>query len=194
MGRKCPFLHLGHSSVSPDIKLTYATFLLYWTNFLAHFVKLEYRNVSKFTYAERTLVMTLVATLSIKRIPDLEIIKEIERQTNKTVTTRYLYQVKQQIKKDSKKWYETLREGEYEYIHEFRERINEIIDLQRRHYKIIEDNQNNPSIQQTSLAELHRLNITLSNYFDVAPTIVTIPVKQNDNSISMAQQDKEIII
>ena len=29
-----------------------------------------------------------------------------------------------------------------------------------------------PQIQQTSLAELHRLNITLVNYFDVAPTIV----------------------
>ena len=29
-----------------------------------------------------------------------------------------------------------MREGEYEYIHEFRERINEILDLQKRHYEI----------------------------------------------------------
>ena len=29
----------------------------------------------------------------------------------------------------------------------------------------------NPTMQQTSLAELHRLNITLSNYFDVAPSL-----------------------
>ena len=148
----------------------------------------------KFTHAERSLVKTVIATLSIKRIPDSEIIKEIQRQTDKTVSIRYLYHVKQQIKRDSKKWYETLREGEYEYIYEFRERINEIIDLQRRHYKIIEDNANNPSIQQTSLAELHRLNITLSNYFDVAPTIVnTDPVKQNDNSLSIPQKDTIIV-
>ena len=30
----------------------------------------------------------------------------------------------------------------------------------------------NPQIQQTSLAELHRLSITLSNLYDVAPTII----------------------
>lgn len=161
-----------------------------WTNFM--FLKPELRNVRKFTNAERSLVKTIVATLSIKRIPESEIIKEIERQTDRTITTRYLYQVKQQIKKDSKKWYETLREGEYEYIHEFRERINEIIWLQKKHNEIIDNNPNNPQIQQTSLAELHRLNITLSNYFDVAPTIVTI--KQNDTSLPISLKDKDIIV
>jgi hypothetical protein len=65
-----------------------------------------------------------------------------------------------------------MREGEYEYIHEFKERIDEILSLQKKHHEIIDNNEDNPQIQQTSLAELHRLNITLSNYFDVAPTIV----------------------
>ena len=41
----------------------------------------------------------------------------------------------------------------------------------RNHHDII-DNNPNPSVEQTSLAELHRLNITLSNYFDVAPDII----------------------
>jgi hypothetical protein len=64
-----------------------------------------------------------------------------------------------------------MREGQYEYIHEFKERIDEILWLQKKHHDII-DNNPNPSVQQTSLAELHRLNITLSNYFDVAPDII----------------------
>ncbi len=64
-----------------------------------------------------------------------------------------------------------MREGQHEYIHEFKERINEILWLQKKHHDII-DNNPNPSVQQTSLAELHRLNITLSNYFDVAPDII----------------------
>ena len=63
-----------------------------------------------------------------------------------------------------------MREGEYEYMHEFKERINEIMDLQKRHHEIIESNKHNPQIQQTSLAELHRLSITLSNLYDVAPS------------------------
>lgn len=146
----------------------------------------------KFTSIERLNLQNTVANLTIKRIPENEIIKEVYNQTGKTISRRTLCNVKQRIKRDSLKWYKTLREGEYEYIHEFKERINEIIDLQKRHHKIIEDNPNNLSIQQTSLAELHRLNITLSNYFDVAPTIVTM--KQNDHSIPISQQDKDIIV
>ena len=69
-----------------------------------------------------------------------------------------------------------MREGEHEYIHEFKERIDEIISLQNNHHQIIDANEDNPQIQQTSLAELHRLNITLSNYFDVAPSIVNATI------------------
>jgi hypothetical protein len=64
-----------------------------------------------------------------------------------------------------------MHEGQFEYINEFKERIDEILRLQKKHHNII-DSTNNPSVQQTSLAELHRLNITLSNYFDVAPDII----------------------
>jgi hypothetical protein len=150
--------------------------------------------VPKFTTIERSNLQNIIANLSIKRVPDNEIIKEVLNQTGKTISRRTLVNVRQRIKKDSFKWYKTMREGEYEYIHEFKERINEIVDLQKRHYKIIEDNPNNPSTQQTSLAELHKLNITLSNYFDVAPTIVTNPKREIDNSLSIPQQDKDIIV
>jgi hypothetical protein len=50
--------------------------------------------------------------------------------------------------------------------------------MQVKHHNIIEKNQNNPQLQQISLAELERMNKTLSNYFEVAPGIVngdTIP-------------------
>ncbi len=147
--------------------------------------------MSKFTSAQKLLVKSIVASLTIKRIPDNEIIKEIEEQTGKTVSRITIGNVRRAIKRESKKWYETLREGEYEYLYEFQQRLNEITDLQRQHHEIIEKNQHNPSIVQTSLAELHKLNITLSNYFDVAPTIVSNPIKQNDNSISIPQQGKE---
>jgi hypothetical protein len=80
--------------------------------------------------------------------------------------------VRQQIKKESYHWYKTMREGEYEYIHEFKERINEIMDLQKRHHAILDSDTEPTAIKQNSLAELHRLNITLSNYFDVAPDII----------------------
>ena len=54
-----------------------------------------------------------------------------------------------------------MREGQYEYIHEFKERINEILWLQKKHHEIIDSPTEPTSVKQTSLAELHRLNITL---------------------------------
>ena len=116
----------------------------------------------------------MVANLTIKRIADSDILKVIFDQTHKTVTDRYHRTIRQQIKRESYQWYKTMREGEYEYIHEFKERINEILDLQKKHHQIVDNNEHNPQIQQTSLAELHRLSITLSNLYDVAPTIIGV--------------------
>jgi hypothetical protein len=81
------------------------------------FLRGEY-TVSKFTLAERELVKSKVARLTIKRIPDPEIIKEVYLQTNKTLSGSGLYNVRQSIKKDSFQLYKTMREGEYEFIYE----------------------------------------------------------------------------
>ena len=80
-------------------------------------------------------VNSLVAALTIKRIPESEIIQEIYNHTNRTVITRYPSYVKQQIKKDSYRWYKAMREGQFEYIHEFKERIDEILWFQKKHRK-----------------------------------------------------------
>ena len=141
----------------------------------------------KFTNGERIAVKSIIANLSIKRIPDNEIIKEIYNQTNETITRQTLYDLRQSIKRESFKWYKTMREGQYEYLHEFKERINEIMDLQKRHHQIIDNNEHNPTVQQTSLAELHRLSITLSNLYDVAPTIIGVG---KDATISITPETK----
>ncbi|MGH9972995.1 MAG: hypothetical protein ACRD93_03755 [Nitrososphaeraceae archaeon] len=104
-------------------------------------------------------------------MPDLEIAQAVFEQTGKTITDRSLCTVRQLIKKESYHWYSQLREGQYEFLHEFKERINEIYFLQKKLYEIIDNNEGNPSIQLDAIAELHKLNITLSNYFDVAPAI-----------------------
>ena len=142
--------------------------------------------MGKFTNGERSVVKSLIATLSIKRIPDNEIIQIIFEQTNKMISERTLYDLRQSIKKDSYEWYRSMREGQHNYIHEFKERINEILALQQKHHEIIDKNEHNPQIQQTSLAELHRLTITLSNLYDVAPTII------NDTTLPATPETKTI--
>ena len=136
------------------------------------FIKRVNRSVSKFTNGERSLVKNIVANLTIKRIEEEDIIKVIFDQTGKSITRKEIWNIRERIKRESYHWYKTMREGNYEYIHEFKERINEILDLQKRHYEIVDNDKTPVPIKQTSLAELHRLSITLSNLFDVAPTII----------------------
>ena len=91
-----------------------------------------------------------------------------------------------------------MREGQYQYIHEFKERINEIYWLQQKHHEIINSNKINPSIQQASLNELHKLNITLTNYCDVLPDIIngssisTTP-KESSSPEEESESESEII-
>ena len=82
-----------------------------------------------------------------------------------------------------------MREGQYEYIHEFKERINEILSLQKLHHEIIDSPTEPTTVKQTSMAELHRLNITLSNYFDVAPDIIghTIPTPSETKTTTTSE-------
>ena len=58
------------------------------------------------------------------------------------------------------------------------------MDLQKRCHVLIESNKHNPQIQLSAIAELHRLNITLSNYIDVLPTVI------NDSTFSAAPEVK----
>ena len=143
--------------------------------------------MSKFTNGERSLVKNIVANLTIKRIAEEDIIKVIFDKTGKSITRKEIWNIRERIKRESYHWYKTMREGNYEYIHEFRERVSEIMSLQKKHHEIIDLNEHNPQIQQTSLAELHRQSITLSNLYDVAPTIIGVG---KDATISITPETK----
>ena len=154
----------------------------------------------KFTSAERILVKSIIASLSIKRMPEQDIIDEVYRQTKKTLTKSGMFYIRKDIKKESYQWYKTMREGEYEYIHEFRERINEILDLQKRHYEIADSPVIPIPIKQASLFELHKLTVTLSNLFDVAPYItsnsnVTVPASSETKTTgSEAEEPNSYVV
>jgi DNA-binding phage protein len=159
----------------------------------AYFRTQRSKHMPKYTATERTLVKSIVASLSIKRIHETEIMKEVFLQTNKSISRTGLYKVKQSIKKDSSEWYSTLMMSDHEYMHQFKERIDEIIWLQRKHHELIDkfDKLDNPHVVQSSLQELHRLNVTLSNYLDVAPEISSRQ-KINQFAASAHEQGREL--
>jgi len=127
--------------------------------------------VPKFNKSEREYVKDIVNLYSLKRFSTEEIIQGIYEVTKRKVTPVYISQIRKRIKEEAAKWYQSIRDSEFEYIYQFKERIDEILWLQRKHYEIVVESMNY-STKQTSLAELHRLNVTLSNYYDVAPAIM----------------------
>ena len=140
--------------------------------------------MAKFTNGERHLVKGIVATLSLKRLSDKEIIESIFNQTNKMITDRALYDLRQGIKRDSYYWYNTLRQDQYAYIHEYKERVDELLSLQQMHHNIINNDREPTPVKQSSMVELHKLTITLSNLYDVASDIVS------HASLSKISEDK----
>jgi hypothetical protein len=108
--------------------------------------------VSKFIFEEKTFINSIVATLKLRECQRTRLSKEFLIKLNKTITRMALCNIRQKIKRDSYQWYKMMREGQYEYIHEFKERIDEILSLQKKHHEIIEKNEHNPQIEQTSLA------------------------------------------
>jgi len=110
--------------------------------------------MSSFTNDERVLIKNIVAKLLIKKVSSAEIIEEVYQKTNKKITSKEIYNVRESIKKDSYHWFKTRAEGQYEYIREFKERIEEILWQLIKHHNIIEKNQHSPQMQQASLAEL----------------------------------------
>lgn len=117
--------------------------------------------------------------------------KEVFVQTNKSLSRSGLYRVKQSIKKESLKWYMKLASDKYEYFHGYKERIDEIIWLQRKHHEIVDNFKDNAKVMQDSLEELHKLNVTLSNYLDVAPELVTNH-KTNISALQYYERGREL--
>ena len=72
--------------------------------------------MGKFNAEERALIKSIVAMLTIKRIPDSDIINEVFKQTNKTIGKQALCDIRKRIKRDSFKWYRTMRDGGSTYI------------------------------------------------------------------------------
>ena len=69
--------------------------------------------MGKFTIGKQSLVKSLIAILTLKRISDNEIIEFIFHQTNKTISRMSLHNIRQQIKKDSYDWYKHMRQNQY---------------------------------------------------------------------------------
>jgi hypothetical protein len=82
--------------------------------------------------------------------------------------------VRADLKRDVKKNLTHLQKDRFAFVREFFDRIDEVRDIQKRLWKLIEDNPVNPILQKSCLSELHQSTITLCNLYDVLPAAMAV--------------------
>ena len=82
--------------------------------------------------------------------------------------------VRAQLRQDVKKNLKYLQKDRFAYIREFFDRIEEIRFIQKRLWRMIEDNPDKPILQKSCLSELHQSTITLCNLYDALPAAILV--------------------
>ena len=77
--------------------------------------------------------------------------------------------VRADLKQDLKKNLTHLQKDRFAFDREFFDRIEEIGYIQKRLWKLMEDNPDKPILQKSCLSELHQSTITLCNLNDALP-------------------------
>jgi hypothetical protein len=73
-----------------------------------------------------------------------------------------------------KEEFKTLAKGQIAYVRELFDRMEEIRFIQKRLWKLMEDNPDKPILQKSCLSELHQSTITLCNLYDVLPAAIAV--------------------
>jgi hypothetical protein len=68
---------------------------------------------------------------------------------------------------------ECLQKDRFAYVCEFFDRIEEIRLIQKKLWKLVEDNPDKPILQKSCLSELHQSTITLCNIYDALPAAIS---------------------
>jgi arylsulfatase A-like enzyme len=82
--------------------------------------------------------------------------------------------VRAELKRDVKKNLSYLQKDRFAYVREFFDRIDEVRYIQKRLWKIIENNPDKPILQKSCLSELHQSTLTLCNLYDALPAAIAV--------------------
>jgi hypothetical protein len=63
-------------------------------------------------------------------------------------------------------------EDDIAYVRGFFDRVEEIRFIQKRLWKLVENNPDNPILQKSCLSKLHQSTITLCNLYDALPAVI----------------------
>jgi hypothetical protein len=128
----------------------------------------------KFTNLEREHFRHLVLDCIVQRLTTQESLQYVKDKHGSEIGPDHFNHVRADLKRDVRKNLEYLQKDRFAYVREFFDRVDEVRYIQKRLWKLIEDNPNNPILQKSCLSELHQSTITLCSLYDALPAAIAV--------------------
>ena len=128
----------------------------------------------KFTDIQKEHFKHLVLDCIVQRFATQESLQYVKDRLDVEIGADHFNHVRAQLKQDVKKILKHLQKDRFAYIREFFDRIEEIRFIQKRLWRMIEDNPDKPILQKSCLSELHQSTITLCNLYDALPAAISV--------------------
>ena len=128
----------------------------------------------KFTDIQKEHFKHLVLDCIVQRLTTQESLQYVKNKLGSKIGADHFNHVRARLKQDVKKNLKHLQKDRFAYIRELFDRIEEIRFIQKRLWKMIQDNPDKPFLQKSCLSELHQSTITLCNLYDALPAVISV--------------------
>ena len=126
----------------------------------------------KFTNIQKEHFRHLVLDCIVQRLTTQESLRYIKDKLGSEIGADHLNHVRAELKQDVKNDLTRLQKDRYAYVREFFDRIEEIRFIQKRLWKLMEDNPDKPILQKSCLSELHQSTLSLCNLYDALLAVI----------------------
>jgi hypothetical protein len=128
--------------------------------------------MQKFTNIQKEHFRQLVLDCIVQRLTTQESLQYIKGKLGSEIGADHFNHIRAELKQDVKKNLRYLQKDRFAYIREFFDRIEEIRYIQKRLWKLMEDNPDKPILQKSCLSELHQSTIALCDMYDSLPAAI----------------------
>ena len=128
----------------------------------------------KFTNIQKEHFRHLELDCIVQRLTTRESLLYIKDKLGSEIGAEHPNHVRAELKREVKKNLAYLQKDRFAFVREFFDRIDEVRYIQKRLWKLIEDNPENPILQKSCLSELHQSTLTLCNLYDLLPAAMAV--------------------
>ena len=150
----------------------------------------------KFTKSERERLRQIVLHCNIQRVSNKETLNTIYKELGINIKLAYLVKLKRRIRDEAGEWIDTLTKGKYDYIAEYKARIDEMQNIVKERYKLFQDPNTKPYLKNEILTELRNDTLAITDLYQSTPILSGLKLKVDkikdlENKIQELEQEKD---